>query len=67
MDNPKMIIELGQELSKEDAKLVERFIFNMTDVSSVEMYEANDYAFGSEFAETIAEKINITNAQDAVL
>lgn len=30
MDNPKMIIELREELSKEDSGLVERFIFNMT-------------------------------------
>jgi len=66
MMNPKMIIELRDTLSKEETQLVEKFLLNMTDVRSVEIYEANDYAFGSDFADTITEQINITNAQDAM-
>lgn len=66
MMNPKMIIELRDTLSKEETQLVEKFLLNMTDVRSVEIYEAKDYAFGSDFADTITEQINITNAQDAM-
>ncbi len=66
MNTSGTIIELNNELNKEEVALVEKFLLNMTDAGYVEIYKAKEYSNNSCFAHTIAEEINQMNADDFV-